>query len=786
VTTDVSEPVQEPGHAASVATRRRRSGTGSSLDAAHRGRTSRGTSPASRGLAVGSGLGIVGATIAAALTQRLIGQPALDLLLGVSIGAIVLAAGQAVVAVSGALLRVLRRPRALHDRRSRPAWIVAYPAVLAGLVGVQHVVDRPVPRIAGVPALAAVTVAAACMFVGAALRPDRSRRRSVVLLAAALAVMVGVAGWLAAPGHGPIAPPLHAASVSSLRLPDPGARGRYDVTHFSYGSATRGLPAAYGEDAALRTAPVDATPLLPARVGPLLERYVSWRFAGYDELPVNGLVWAPVGRGPFPLVLLAHGNHTMGQPSEPGYTYLGEHLASHGLIAVSVDQNQLNGNVLGDAWGDEMPVRAWLLLEHLRWWRRWDADPSTPLTGKVDLDRVAIVGHSRGAEAAIHAAQLNGGSFPPVDRVASADAWGFGIRGVVALAPSHGLWKPAGAPRTLTGVSYLLVQGGYDADLPPLLGLQQYAQVDVGDAPETFKALAYLQRANHGQFNQVWGRGDIGPLDTALLARGPLLSGAEQRLAAKTLVTGFLAAVLQDGDGYRALFSRPDAARHWLPQDVIVTAYTDSTFVPLLPDAAVPDRDWVQIVGADVTVRSPRTSDGASVRDPAIAVRWRAVAAPRIRFVIPIDVELDDDAVLTMRYGSADDHAPPPDLRVTVTSRDGISATLPLRRTTAVRPPLPSRVLRSERLNQILGASVPTRNRPTNTVLQVYELPLALFRAREPALVTRELVAVELRIGTDTAGTVFLDDVGIRHPGAAELAALVAQAADGDATRGYG
>jgi dienelactone hydrolase len=773
-TTDVSEPAPASGLASPVGTRRTVDESEPSAARHRRGQAS-GRTSALRGLAVGSAVGIIGATTAATLTQRLLGHPALDLLLGVSVGVVVLAAGQGIVAASGTVLRALRPPRGGAHRRSRPAWIVAYPAMLSVLVSVQHVLDRPVPRIAGVPALAAVTVAVASMLVGAALHRDRTRRRSVVLLTAALALTVGGAGWLAAPGDGPVAPPLGAAPVPLLALPDPGAQGRYDVTHFSYGSATRGLPAAYAEGAALRTASIDATPLLPAGVRPLLERYVSWRFAGYDELPVNGLVWFPVGRGPFPLVLLVHGNHTMGQASEPGYAYLAEHLASHGLIAVSVDQNQLNGNVLGDAWGEEMPIRAWLLLEHLRWWRRWDADPTTPVGGKVDLDRVAIVGHSRGGEAAVHAAQLNHDPLPPVDRVAMAGEWGFGIRGVVALAPSYGLWEPAGASRTLTGVSYLLVQGAYDADLPPLLGLQQYAQVEVADAPGTFKALAYLQRADHGQFNQVWGRSDIGPLDTALLTRGPLLSGADQRLAAKVLVSGFLSAVLQDAGGYRALFTRPDAARHWLPDDVIVTAYADDTFVPLLPEAAVHDRDGVQIEGADVAMRSPRTSDGASVRDPAIAVRWRTGAAPRIRFPIPPDVELDEGAVLTMRYGSADDPAPPPDLRVTVTSRDGISVTLPLSRTTTVRPPLPSGVLRSERLNRILGAPVPIGNRPTNTVLQIHELPLALFGMGEPALVTRDVVSVELQIGTDAPGTVYLDDVGIRHLGAAELAALGGQ-----------
>jgi hypothetical protein len=280
-----------------------------------------------RGLAVGSAVGIIGATTAATLTQRLFGHPALDLLLGVSVGVVVLAAGQGIVAVSGTVLRALRPPHVPAHRRSRPAWIVAYPAVLSVLVSVQHVIDRPVPRIAGVPAMTA------------------SR-------------------WRPAP-------------CSSAHV---AGRGRS-----------------------------------PAR--PL--RLVAIRTAHRDSLP-------------------------------------------------------------------------------------------------------------------------------PVDRVATAGEWGFGIRGVVALAPSHGLWVPAGASRTLDGVSCLLVQGAYDADLPPLLGLQQYAQVDVADAPGTSKALAYLQRADHGQFNQVWGRGDIGPLDTALLVRGPLLSGAEQRLAAKVLVTGFLSAVLQD------------------------------------------------------------------------------------------------------------------------------------------------------------------------------------------------------------------------------------------------
>ena len=43
-----------------------------------------------------------------------------------------------------------------------------------------------------------------------------------------------------------------------------------------------------------------------------------------------------------PVAMIVHGGHSMEVSSEPGYDYLGEHLASHGYVLVSVDQNFLN------------------------------------------------------------------------------------------------------------------------------------------------------------------------------------------------------------------------------------------------------------------------------------------------------------------------------------------------------------------------------------------------------------------------------------------------------------
>ena len=104
-----------------------------------------------------------------------------------------------------------------------------------------------------------------------------------------------------------------------------------------------------------RTATVDASPY--AKMEPALakSRKTYW---GYDNtrFPLNARVWLPEGAGPFPLVLVVHGNHNMQEFSDPGYGWLGEFLASRGFILASVDMNFLNGNLR-----NENDARGWML-----------------------------------------------------------------------------------------------------------------------------------------------------------------------------------------------------------------------------------------------------------------------------------------------------------------------------------------------------------------------------------------------------------------------------------------
>jgi len=414
-------------------------------------------------------------------------------------------------------------------------------------------------------------------------KPKKILRYGLLVISSATVILMLVLiiwpGPLLSPGDRPevarLALPYY-GRVQSRDIPalsNPSFPGSYSYAIHFYASAEQRI-APFPGQVTLLSQTVDMSEILNGWSG--LRR--SRLGFGPDALPLNAQVWMPEGEGPFPITLMVHGNHTSGNRSDGGYAYLGELLASRGIIAASVDQNFLNGSNLYDILSSfglerENGVRAIILLEHLRQWHAWNADPSHVFYNKVDFDNIALIGHSRGGEAAALAAALadlyhypgNGSvilGFP------------FSINTVVAIAPTHRQYNPAGMEVSLTGVNYLVLHGGHDKDVSSFMGSDMYSMTDVSDYG--MKASVWIKHANHGQFNTIWGRNDMPGLMRLATNRRLLMPLEEQQTMAKVFISAFLEATLHGRDEYAALFRDFAHGADWLPPALYVTDFMDS------------------------------------------------------------------------------------------------------------------------------------------------------------------------------------------------------------------
>jgi hypothetical protein len=555
-------------------------------------------------------------------------------------------------------------------------------------------------------------------------------------------------------------------------MADPSARGPFAVKAFAYGSGGQRGRTDFGDGAEFTTEPVDASLLLPDLKG-IRKAARGWYWGFHPErFPINGHVWQPEGAGPFPLVLIVHGNHTMEEYSDPGYQYLCEHLASHGYIAVSVDENFLNGSWSGDFRGKELPARAWMLLQHLKQWRTWNSTPGHRLANKVDLDKIALVGHSRGGEAAAVAALFNRLSRYPENGAVAFD-FGFSIRGVAAIAPSEGFYKPAGRPVRLNDVDYFVIQGGHDADVAIFMGSKQYQNVSVAGEAAHFKCALYVDRANHGQFNTVWGQRDWPEPFHRLQNVKPLVSGDDQRHIATVYLTAFLETSLRRNTAYLPMFLDPRRAASWLPAATYVTRFQDSSFLTISDfedgvdlgkttypggtQAASGMKEWRE---ANVPLRA---GDNAQ-ENRAVFLEWEKSDAENGQSSAEFRIELPPD------FGSKSPLAPgtglrfalaraantddPIDLTVRLESADGQSAQVAL---DPIGPPIRIRI------SKLLWEEKALL-KPFELILGTTEIPLADFAKINPRLDVKRLRSIAFQFDRSHAGSVYLDDIGFGRP----------------------
>ncbi len=582
--------------------------------------------------------------------------------------------------------------------------------------------------------------------------------------------------------------PPAASMPAALAAPNPADNGPYRVKTLFYGAGTDIRRPEYGRSVAIKTHTVDASDFFKDFTGwKPWARKKYWGF-GMDKLPLNARVWYPDGPGPFPLALIVHGNHGMADFSDPGYAYLGELLASRGFILASIDENFLNSGLFHDP-PKQQQVRGWMLLEHLKLWREWNQAAVNPFHGKVDMQHIALMGHSRGGEAAATAALFNRMQYYPENADIRFD-YGFAIQAVVAIAPADGQYKPAGQHRWIQDVSYLTLQGAHDADVSSFLGSRQWDHVRFTQPGPWFKAEIYAYRANHGQFNTVWGRTDAPVPLSWFLNLKPLMPGDQQRRISKTYIAAFLEATLKGRREYLPLFEDWRVGRAWLPDTIYINRYQDASYVPLASfqedadittttalgghiagdklsiwrEGRIPwrggDRDYNGVfLGWNRAKGAPTPSYTITLPEGA-AARWRLGKSSTIELSL---APLDEDAPLPGK--KKDDKSKPdkskkkeresPDFTIELVSSDGVTASAPVSRFAAIPPPL------KERFTKLDPMESARYEQDWEPVLQTVRAPLAAFPSAGPKpFDPARLSAVRLKFDRTAMSVICISGVG--------------------------
>jgi hypothetical protein len=239
----------------------------------------------------------------------------------------------------------------------------------------------------------------------------------------------------------------------------------------------------------------------------------------FREMPVrlNGVIAAPNGPGPYPVVLIIHGNHPGCLTTRPGedglpdwpcvegeeqFNYQGfdtlvETLAGRGYVALAINANPLYTLSFGESPGAlRLDALADLHLSALGQASAQGSDAfGLDLAGKVDLQRMAALGHSQGGEFANIWVRDQG-----LGQAGVSESRGYGpVYGLLLVAPSA---VTVDAPGSTVPTAVILP--ACDGDVASLDGQRYFeAQRLNPDRGGAWSTSFLLDRANHNAFNAI-------------------------------------------------------------------------------------------------------------------------------------------------------------------------------------------------------------------------------------------------------------------------------------------
>lgn len=496
---------------------------------------------------------------------------------------------------------------------------------------------------------------------------------------------------------------------------------------------------------------------------------------GPEAMPLNGTVWYPDGDGPFPLVLIVHGNHLATDYSDPGYAYLGKLLASRGYILASIDENFLNSSpyddlLMLDGLKNENRARGWLLLEHLKTWEAWNSTEGNLFYGKVDMQQLALIGHSRGGEAIAIAANYNELSTYPENANIKFN-YHFNIRSLISIAGTDMQYKPGGQPIQLQDVNYLALHGSNDMDVNSFIGANQYYRTEFSENSKFFKSYVYIYGANHGQFNTAWGRTDVTGVGNLLFNNAELIPGEQQREAANVLISSFLEATLKDKDPYRMVFQDLGYASGWLPHTMYTSNYWDGKTIMVSNYEEDYDPSTTTLPGGRLEGVSLKVWKENKVKMihsddqySAAFLEWDHTAVsstPAYKVILPkSNIHTSEDTTLVFSIANndklldADDTDALVDLTVSVEDETGNVSSLPLSHSSPLLPMFEG-VLAKRPLGFLQTTKEP--------VFQNFAFNITDFVEANNQLDPERISTIRFSFDRSTKGNILIKDIGLRQ-----------------------
>jgi hypothetical protein len=589
----------------------------------------------------------------------------------------------------------------------------------------------------------------------------RTRISSVLVLSFGILLSSGLTVWLLMPGINWYGVPAVNTTPKPLDAVNPSKQGGFEVRTFTYGSGTDKRRPEFAESVEYSTDPLNASRLTNG-----WNKYRTW-FWGFDrtEIPINGTVWMPEGDGKFPLVLMVHGNHIMEEYSDEGYAYLGKLLASRGYIAASVDENFLNTSSWSGSLNNEISTRAWVLLKHLNQFEEFNQSKNTELYNKIDFENIALLGHSRGGQAAAVATEYN-----KLDRYPNNGSvtfqFDYKIKSVVAIAPTD-YFTLGDKPVQMENVNYLLLQGSYDSDVSEFSGDRQYNGLQFTDGNDWMKTSLYIHRANHGQFNTVWGDNDTTLPMNLFINKKPLLKGEEQRQIAKTYISAFLDATLKGKDEYKPIFKDYSYALEWLPETTYINRYNDSSFQVM--NDYENDYDLTTGNGKGISFSGSRLSfwnegkldsrDDDDRQNHGVYLKWNeSYSLPgSYEMELPEDYlkneNINKDTSLVFSAANMEEGDEPSNFTIRVETSDGQSAEVSLDETLPLAPALN---IQHSKTWFYQKSRYGKANEP---VLQTFHIPLEKYTSQGIEL--SNVNKIKFVFDKTSQGHIYLDEIGM-------------------------